>query len=189
MEKYINNVREALIELDQISMFDSGNSVDLIEACKDLLLHANYRVVKINEITGVDNLIKLVEAFYLLYQNYYPDNEKPYRNDKKHDFAAAKRFLEWRIEQGELSEKAAYDECVMIMKAVMVYSNTLGIKNISFGFFASSKTKWVINKALDLVKESEQPTDYDDMMADIFAERYHRTHKVTGILEESDGGI
>lgn len=189
MKKCIDDIREALIDLDQTSMFDSGDPSELIEACKALLLNANYRVVKINEITGVDNLNKLIDAFYLLYQNYYSDREKPYRNDIKHDLAAAKRFLEWRMEQGELSEKAAYDECIKVMKAVMQYNDTLGIRNISFGFFGSVKTRWIINKALDLVQESEQPTDYDERMADIFAERYHRTHNIKGILEETDGGI
>ena len=188
MEKYIDNVREALIELDQASMFDT-DPTDLIEACKTLLLHANYRVIKINEVTGVDNLNKLVEAFYLLYQNYYSHKAKPYRNDVGHDMVAAKRFLEWRMDQGELSEKAAYDECIKIMQSVMKYDDTLGIKNVSFGFFGSAKTKWVINRALDLVQESGQPTDYDERKADEFAERYHRTHSVKGILEENDGGI
>ncbi len=188
METYIDKIREALIELDQASMFNN-DPANLIEACKTLLLYANYRVVKINDVAGVYNLNKLVDAFYLLYQNYYPDKEKPYRNDIKHDLAAAKRFLEWRKEYGELDEKSAYDECVEIMKVVMQHDETLGMKNISFGFFASEKTKWVINKALTLMQENSQTADYDERMADVFAERYHRTHKVKGILEETDGGI
>ena len=106
MEEYINRVREALIEVDQPSMFAAGDISVLIEACKNILLKSNYRVVKINEVTGVDSPKKLVDAFYLLYQHYHADREKPYRNEFGHDLAVAKRFLKWRMESGELSEKS-----------------------------------------------------------------------------------
>ncbi len=47
----------------------------------------------------------------------------------------------------------------------------------------------VIKKELVMRQENSKTHDYDEKMAELFAEKFHKTHVVKGILEEENGGI
>lgn len=171
--KLIDKIKKAIISKDQNTIF--SNDTDFIcDACIDYLKYKGYRIIKPTkskiDIKSSDDLISY---FYVLLDRYHPEYVNVYKNIGK-DRAIAKSFVSSRIEDGNLSKKAALVESLEIIETVFKYEKEFKFKyDIDFGLFGQSNLGWVTVKAIklmnsDIRKESEDRTERkrEEMISD-----------------------
>lgn len=146
---------------DQLDVgFLSPDHGGLAKACKKLLIFMGYKVVDpIEKKFNVKNINDLITLFYAYLDYKYPEFIDTPRNIKK-DRAIAKRFLEARMNIGNLNKEHALDECAQIITVVFTREPEFNFTiPLNFSMFGQQSMEWVTKKAAELVnaeKESKQ---------------------------------
>jgi len=138
----------------QSDLFSNGKSVNevRIEAAKDILIRAGYRVIDpININSEVTTKKQLRDYFYLRLDSKYPNRHLLHPPNIKYEMQIISRFVESRMHGA--SEKRAIQECVEIIDALFNYEDEFNFKYpiSDIGILGQGKLAWITEKALTII--------------------------------------
>jgi len=136
---------------DQTNLFSDGKSIEeaRIDAAKDILLAAGYRIIEpimIND--QITTQKRLRDYFYMRLDSKYPNRRLLRPPNIKYDMQMISRFV--KSQMNGASEKRAIQECVRIIDALFNYEEEFNFKySISdIGILGQGKLAWITEKAL-----------------------------------------
>lgn len=149
------------------------------KVCKGFLIFMGYKVVDpIEKTFNVKNINDLITLFYAYLDYKHPELADSHRNIKK-DRAIAKRFLEARMEIGNLNKEYALDECAGIIKTIFDREPEFNFTiPLSFEIFGQQALGWITKKAVELMnaeKETKQQKIIEQIQ-DRHIQKYLDTH-------------
>ena len=143
---------------DQLDVgFLSPDPKKVAKVCKEFLIFMGYKVVDpVKKTFNVKNINDLITLFYAYLDYKHPELSDAHRNVKK-DRAIAKRFLEARMEIGNLNKEYALDECAQIIKTVFDREPEFNFTiPLSFGMFGQESVGWITRKAVELMNAGKE---------------------------------
>lgn len=192
--------RKTSMTSDQVD-FLSGKDVNeaKIQAAKDILLEAGYKVVKIGLITNVKTVKDLKDYFYSRLYQKYPEVCKNRVDNVQLDMRFANLFLESRLGMGTVGKAVALQECVEIIDVIFDYEDEFMFKYpiTSISILGQGKLGWITQKAIEILnreKHKEMVKKSDRMLQEIedsmevdFNEKAQKMQRMLKRLEESNG--
>jgi hypothetical protein len=141
--------------------FLSVDNESLAKACKKFLIHMGYKVIDPIKYT-YPNIEKLDDLFYLFYallEYNHPELVDAHRNMNR-DRALAKRFLDSRMDAGNLNKKQALCECAEIINTVFDREDDFNFNlPLSFEMFGQQSAGWITKKAVDIMNSEKEKRD------------------------------
>ena len=140
--------------------FLSTDNESLAKVCKKFLIHMGYKVIDPIKYTyNVEKLDDLFDLFYALLEYNHPELIDAHRNMNR-DRALAKRFLDARMEAGNLNKKQALCECAEIIKTVFDREDDFNFNlPLSFEMFGQQSAGWITKKAIDIMNSEKEKRD------------------------------
>lgn len=140
--------------------FLSTDNESLAKACKKFLIYMGYKVIDPMKYTyNVEKLDDLFTLFYAFLEYKHPELVDVYRNIKR-DRAIAKRFLDARMEVGNLNKKQALCECAEIIKTVFDREDDFNFNlPLSFEMFGQQSAGWITKKAVEIMNSEKEKRD------------------------------
>ncbi len=159
--------------------FLSTDNESLAKACKKFLIHMGYKVIDPMKYTyNVEKLDDLFTLFYAFLEYKHPELVDVYRNIKR-DRAIAKRFIDARMEVGNLNKKQALCECAEIIKTVFDYEDDFNFNlPLSFEMFGQQSAGWITKKSIDIMNSAKEKRDVKiaEGIQDKYIEKYLKEH-------------
>ena len=154
-DKYVVNIREAVLAADQSTLFENADINPLIKSCIEYIRFNGYKVTKLPKyIDTVKSLDDLIGLFYSILEFKYPEYINEYRNVDENR-SIAKLFVKARKEASGFSEKQALNECAEIIRTVFNYAHEFNFKNKpTFRMFGQDKSGWVTDKAIQIMNRN-----------------------------------
>ncbi len=159
--------------------FLSVDNENLAKACKKFLIHVGYKVI--DPITYTYNIEKLDDLFHLFYallEYNHPELVDAHRNMNR-DRALAKRFLDSRMDAGNLNKKQALCECAEIIKTVFDREDDFNFNlPLSFEMFGQQSAGWITKKAIYIMNSEKEKRDIKivEGIQDKYIEEYLKEH-------------
>ena len=164
--------------------FLSTDNERLAKACKKFLIHMGYKVIDPMKYTyNVKKLDDLFDLFYALLEYNHPELVDAHRNMNR-DRALAKRFLDSRMDAGNLNKKQALCECAEIIKTVFDREDDFNFNlPLSFEMFGQQSAGWITKKAIYIMNSEKEKRDIKivEGIQDKYIEEYLKEHSEESI--------
>jgi len=159
LEKLISQIKGVIEELEQPTILarDYGG---LVKACTEFLEHQGYKTTRCHyTYPKIEKLNHLVELFDALMSRYHPDLIAPFRR-RTVDMSIAKKFLEARMEAGELSKKQALLECAEIINTIFKYESDFSFTMpLTFSMLGQANCGWITDRAIQIMNKKKARED------------------------------
>ncbi len=159
MEKLISRIKGVIEELEQPTILarDYG---ELVRACVEFLEHQGYKTIRCcYTYPKIEKVSHLVELFDALMSRNHPDLIAPFRR-KAVDMSIAKKFLEARVEAGDLSEKQALLECAEIINIIFKYEKDFSFNMpLTFSMLGQANCGWITDRAIQIMNKKKARED------------------------------
>jgi hypothetical protein len=163
MSEHLKNIREALIKIEQGSLF-SGDETPLLSACERYLRSEGYKVSKpvVSHPKELKTIDDLISHFYQKLDYHQPNYLKVYVNWGR-DRGIAKRFLQNRMDATGFKKSIALKECATIIDTFIENVKELNFKHdINFSIFGQAKMSWVTEWALEKMNKKAKRAQEDE---------------------------
>lgn len=164
--------------------FLSTDNESLAKACKKFLIHMGYKVIDPIKYTyNIKKLDDLFDLFYALLEYNHPELVDAHRNMNR-DRALAKRFLDSRMDAGNLNKKQALCECAEIIKTVFDREDDFNFNlPLSFEMFGQKSAGWITKKAIYIMNSEKEKRDIKivEGIQDKYIEEYLKEHNEENI--------
>lgn len=164
--------------------FLSTDNESLAKVCKKFLIHMGYKVIDPMKYTyNVKKLDDLFDLFYALLEYNHPELVDAHRNMNR-DRALAKRFLDSRMDAGNLNKKQALCECAEIIKTVFDREDDFNFNlPLSFEMFGQQSAGWITKKAIYIMNSEKEKRDIKivEGIQDKYIEEYLKEHSEENI--------
>lgn len=159
MEKLISRIKEAIEDLEQPTILERDYS-GLVRVCIELLDKQGYKSVRCSyTYPKIEKLNHLVELFDALMSRHHPDLIAPFRR-KTVDMSIAKKFLEARMEAGDLNKKQALLECAEIINTIFKYEKDFSFNMpLTFSMFGQANCGWITDRAIQIMNKKKAGDD------------------------------
>lgn len=185
---------------DQID-FLTGESVDdsQIEAAKEILLNAGYKVEKINVTTKARKIQDIKNHFYNRLWAKYPDRYSNRVSNIERDMRFASLFVESRMNPKTVGKVVALQECMDIIDIIFDYEEEFMFKTpiMDITILGQGKLGWITQKAVEILnrekgkeiaRESEKMLkELEESMEIDLNEKSNELINMLKNLEEKDG--
>ncbi len=165
--------------------FLSVDNESLAKTCKKFLIHMGYKVIDPIKYTypNIKKLDDLFDLFYNLLEYNHPELVDAHRNMNR-DRALAKRFLDSRMDAGNLNKKQALCECAEIIKTVFDREDDFNFNlPLSFEMFGQQSAGWITKKAIYIMNSEKEKRDIKivEGIQDKYIEEYLKEHSEENI--------
>ena len=192
--------KKIIVTADQMDFLTGGSSENTqIEAAKQILLEAGYKVTKPEVTTKVSTVKGLKDYFYNRLYQKYPDRLADRVPNVQMDMRFAKLFFESRIRSGDVGDAVAFQDCVDVIDVIFDHEKEFMFKYpiMDISILGQGKLGWITQKAIELLnkektkamarKTEEMLREIEDNMEVDLEEKSNRLTQMLKNVEEKDG--
>jgi hypothetical protein len=194
IENLVNELRDAA----DIGFLPLNDDImkNITHSCKKLLTFVGYKIVEpVGKRYNVKDINGLIDLFYAYLDYKHPELIATHRNIKK-DRALAKRFVDARMEAGNINKQQALNECAQIIQTIFEREPEFNFTiPLSFEMLGQDAAGWITKKAVEFLNAEQQEYKkkltekmQDDIIAKVLKERGEETIRfdVDALLEKME---
>ena len=159
--------KKVIITDDQEDVFSVGGIKQAhINAAKDILLAAGYRIIKPEIVNGeITSKRKLRDYFYMRLNEKHPTRQLRRVPDIILDMKLVGQFVDSRLDGG-ITEKDAIQECVAIINVLFDQEDEFKFKYpiSDIGILGQGKMAWITAKAISLLNKNKDARAEQDAL-------------------------